>query len=350
MILFLISGLCNVLCEDEEKVVTPPSLPKGTISGKVIHHISNEGIASVTVVCKPREVAGWPREIEFQTVTDSAGRYSFQNLKSGMYVIYPDPSPEEFIIASFQPYWNSIVPRDLFAKYPRVDDNEITEDFHLNPVWKVKGRVFQPTGDPLPRARIHLNFVPLGVQPNIDRSGFVGQISLFHSVLTNDMGEYEILSAVLNYPTASYVMAMASHAAYGRQQYYFSKPFSPEPGQHLEGIDISFRHYPNLKGRVMDRQANHGVPEAEVVVYSKQVMGNHTYFRIINIAQSDENGRFSMYVSPGAYGCFSAKEGFQDNDITRQVFISIDDERDVTIDMDPGDSNSPLLWMRAWSY
>jgi len=227
----------------EQEVTLTLRREEFTVSGHVLDSRTSQGIVSATVVCEPQmAVAG----IDSTThrVTGSEGFYEFK-LPVGKYKFYVDRVPG-YISGNYAQYnFYGTKPASILAQF--VDEDITGYDFHLNPAWTLKGRIFGPNSSALPGGEVYLRLVYM---PDFN-VGRTGSRTLGKSVAVKADGSYEIQGEFTLADQGAYVRVYSDHPEYRKSS---SEPATPAPGDIIDGLNITHDTQYNITGKVQNHR------------------------------------------------------------------------------------------------
>lgn len=214
---------------------------------------------------------GWATRERKRRYNDGKGRFIFDGLDPGKYVI-------EVVAKGYAPFTSE--PIKVEQEYPTTDIV-----FELNKGGIITGQVFNPDGDPLRRVRVSLR--RNNYRPNPVENFFgVDKDTKMHSTRTNAKGEYKIFNVVagvyqIEFDHTNYPPSRINDIKVELDETVYVDPQTMKLGASLEGTVFN--------------DANSPLPEAKVTIHNE----NHTIRRS---ATCDQNGYYKITnIPPGTY-------------------------------------------------
>lgn len=269
-----------------------------TVEGVVLKSTTGEPAKKVSVELYP---AGGRRQEQYAATTDTNGRFVFQNVEPGKYMLagggngYPQ---EQYRQGNARGHRGTVL---TFERGSHTKDIV----FRLSPGGVITGAVYDEDGDPIVNANVQAVRV-IGSRPRGPSGG--GQ--------TNDRGEYRIFGLE---PGQYYVVANDQMRGGTTLDELYLPSYYPgtadptqattvqvRPGSETNAIDLSLTrvHGVRVRGRVMNEFAEKGqntyVQLAAASPKEGQIFGRNLG------APTDEHGNFEIRgVPPGSYVLFS---------------------------------------------
>ena len=331
-LLFLVSASSAA-----ESQATDDSQNKGSIQGTVVDAKSGQALKGAEVSL--RVFASGNRGEPNSSVSDSEGRFSFNNLAAGRYRLTASR--------------NGYVGRDpRFGGGLRASMVSLSSGQHadgvvlrLIPSAVIAGRVSTEGDEPVPNVSVQAM--------KYTYQGDKRQLSDVGTASTNDRGEYRIWGLA---PGKYYIRATHPRAGAmrpGSQVYVpifypgVSDPSRTQaielhPGDEISGIDLTFvsLHSVRVSGHVVN--ANSGPPPKEAQVSLVGGSGTMTY--AVGQASTDAKGAFEIHgVPPGSYVMIAEQFGAEPEKVMRgrnPVEVGDVNLSDVEVIVGPGASVS----------
>jgi protocatechuate 3,4-dioxygenase beta subunit len=258
---------------EEISIVLPDK--NHSISGHVFDAATNEPIANAPMVCgldwgsedsffamKRGEKHTGPLSATHTVYTNEDGFYRFDDLWSGLYIIFVD-KVEEYISGN-----SSLIENSGAQKLKRVllsqDEAVESVDFYLKQCWKISGHVFDPDGEPLANVNVRARLSYANPAEGRYRTGRLEKFGM--ECMTDASGYYEISGSIELLSDGSMIGLFVDgwHDKYGLAR--SKDKFYLNPGESKEGVDIHFTNCAIVQGMVCDED-NNPISGAKVLIW-----------------------------------------------------------------------------------
>ena len=332
---FLVFLLLALASPPLNSQISDSSQDRGSIAGTVVDAITQQPLTGTEVTL--HGPMGAQQASEQSTSTDGEGRYVFNNLLPGRYVI--DASHRGYVLrdhagpGGFRSRWRALLSGQ------QIDDLVVA----LLPGAVIAGHVANEQGQPLPGASIHAMRVsyPRGTRELED----VAQTS------TSLAGEYRFtgLTPGNYFLRAAYTPKLEARPGSSRLAYVpicypgtidFSAclPLALRAGEEAAGIDLHFVLRPNvhLAGRVIDARTSLPSANAQLSLLI-DLSGTPVFLRD---ASADAAGHFQFPdLSPGTYTLVAQQKGASKPTsawAVKSVTVSDRNIEDLKLELAPG--------------
>ena len=288
-------GFASIPVVDDKAATWNITLRRGSaIEGRVTHKDEGTAIAGATVTLY---FLGWHPPQEEITTTDDQGRYRFEQIDTGKFMVlasHPDHFVPEMEATLAQHTWssNSKPPGHLQVQLTKMDQT-VQRDLTLLPGVQLSGQVVDPDGKPAPGAGVFLQ--NHGLSGVGHRWGMMMPVQDVPNVVANDEGRFTLQGLS---PRPDWVL-FARKVGYAAS---YTEPVSLRDGP-ADGVVVRLVAQCVVRGRVVGAG---GAPLADQRVF---VGGMSTLRGGPYNFTTDADGRYEAHSLPAARLNISTRHG-----------------------------------------